>query len=580
MIILFVISLSSCMKENECGYISERNNEPLVCINEYDIRAKDFAKALNAAIRENSDLRNIVKAEVLKQFDGDYNVLVKDIFNRKVSPSQPFLTKTGYTDEITVKELLSCYYNDTLYPTKSSNETLDELVSENPDLQIAVPVYAEEWDTETYIPDIAIVPSEFEDMVTETVPGIDSSGNEILIDAINEPENPTVVVGLNERAVSDTSLIVRPIISPIGGATVSLDAIYSDGAVRITANVVNFLCDVSSIILYRSNANSNTFSTIGNIPVSGLSYNDYEVEKDKEYIYYAVIISSMKTSEIGLKTYRNTSKQISIKTDGNIPNPVINLNSHNEYATTNFLTWDNPANESYKTNIYRTTPNESNVLIATLNPTDTYYYDDSVEPGEKWTYFVKKYNSNTKGESSYRKTYVYNPYRNPSAESKVMLKKIHVNCSEVESWIAGKPEFYITTYGHQKDGETGMLKVDTLSFIDIQFPSRGNNSGSINGLMADWSFFDDSQYYPVLNINMREYDRATASVSVKADVKCGYKKEDYIDLEALGSFEYEYKNESKDCGTVVLRYYEDPEQNLTFSNYDSYITISEIDDND
>ena len=30
---------------------------------------------------------------------------------------------------------------------------------------------------------------------------------------------------------------------------------------------------------------------------------------------------------------------------------------------------------------------------------------------------------------------------------------------------------------------------------------------------------------------------------------------------------------------MALRYYENPEKNLTFTNYDSYITISEQDDN-
>ena len=46
-----------------------------------------------------------------------------------------------------------------------------------------------------------------------------------------------------------------------------------------------------------------------------------------------------------------------------------------------------------------------------------------------------------------------------------------------------------------------------------------------------------------------------------------------------GSFEYCFEDQNRDCGTLLLRYYENPEKNLTFTNYDSYITISEIDDN-
>ena len=70
---------------------------------------------------------------------------------------------------------------------------------------------------------------------------------------------------------------------------------------------------------------------------------------------------------------------------------------------------------------------------------------------------------------------------------------------------------------------------------------------------------------------MREYDAGTASVSINVGAKCGYKYADYIDLVTVGSFKYEFANKSRDCGTVMLRYYEYPEQTLTFSNYDSYI---------
>jgi hypothetical protein len=42
--------------------------------------------------------------------------------------------------------------------------------------------------------------------------------------------------------------------------------------------------------------------------------------------------------------------------------------------------------------------------------------------------------------------YVYNPYRNPDAQSNVFLRKIKIDrVGDVEGWIAGKPEFYVTT---------------------------------------------------------------------------------------------------------------------------------------
>lgn len=58
------------------------------------------------------------------------------------------------------------------------------------------------------------------------------------------------------------------------------------------------------------------------------------------------------------------------------------------------------------------------------------------------------------------------------------------------------------------------------------------------------------------------------------------KKEDYIDVQVCGKFSYKFEKKNIDCGTALLRYYENPEKNITFTNYDAYITISETDDNE
>ena len=61
-------------------------------------------------------------------------------------------------------------------------------------------------------------------------------------------------------------------------------------------------------------------------------------------------------------------------------------------------------------------------------------------------------------------------------------------------------------------------------------------------------------------------------------MQLGKKLADDISIIAKGTFRYEFQNKNKDCGTVTLRYYENPEKNLTFANYGTYITISENDD--
>ena len=539
--------------------------------NEYDIRTYDFALALNKAISENTDFRNLVKSEVIKQVSGDYELLLSHAFNQKVRPSDQFITKSGISeDEILVKDLLAYYYTDSFSPTKSSEISLEELVNEFPDLQISIPRHAENWDAYNYTPDIAIVPSDYEEFVTETVPGINSSGESINIDAINEPEAPVIVVGLSERIISPLSITRPPMIQNFA---ILLHGVYSNGAVRLTYGINNSVT-INSIRLFRTDPNSSTFHQISNAFYNSTEYADWNVIEGKEYSYYVVI--DCQTS-LGQQTI--TSNTFTIIIDETSPLPVSNLSVVSHYGTKNYLSWSNPMANNYQTRIYKTTPKpgETYKLLATLNSDETDFYDEPTVAGEKWFYFVKKYNANTDEESPATQAFLYNPYRNPSDESLVMLKKIHINRNEVESWLAGKPEFYITTYGYEKTQE-GDLKLDTLSTIDLKFYDNSDDSQDLNNLMANWSFFDDSEYYPILNINVREYDKVTFATQIEAQAKIGKKLADDISIIAKGTFSYEFQNKNKDCGTVTLRYYENPEKNLTFANYGTYITISEYDD--
>ena len=552
-----------------------------------------FAKALNMAIVENPDFRKLIKSELTKQFDGDYDMLMLNSLNLDLHPSETLVTKSGCANRVTVKDLLSYYYVNIDQATKSNNQSIEDLLEEYPDLQISMPVNAEEWKAEEYVPDIVIIPSDFVEFETLMVPGINSMGEDIQVDAINEPDVPVLVVGQSERTSSRQLTILSPVNKLNKGATILLDLLYTGNSVKVSAEVYTGQSIVNSISLYRSFPNSNVFSCIGAIPINGLVYNDYNIVEGVEYTYYAIINSTSQTAYGGSVSYDNLSNNVTIKTDSAVPNPVMGFNVVNEYATKNLLSWENPSGEMYRTQILRTTPDNSDEIVAMLDPTVTHYYDNSVVPGEKWTYYVHKVNENTNALSSYRKAYIYNPYRDPSGESKVIIKRIHIDKAATEVWLFGRPEVYITAFGQTLDNG-GNIVVDTLGFADVEFPSKKkfeenpkniglaydeNDSGFINCPIADWSFFDDSEYYPVLNINMREYDKGTAKLSARMDVKGGYKKEDSIDIELCGSFEYCFEDQNRDCGTLLLRYYENPEKNLTFTNYDSYITISEIDDN-
>lgn len=568
-IIFSLLTLFSCNKISVEDIPSSAQN--ILENSTYDEYALEFAKAINVAINNHDDFRSLIKDEVMKQFDGDYDLLVKTAFDKTVAASHDMITKNNHNDIISVKEMLAHYCSVADMQTKSSVAFLDELVDKYPELQISVPVHAEEWDPETYVPSIAIVPYDFCEFETKTVPGINADGEFIEIDAINPPEEPVIVVSLNERV---TPLVVNPGFS---GPKATIAGQYLGTRIQLSVTTANFpsTASITSINICRA-VNSNDFSVIGNTSLLNNNYSDWNVFPNNEYVYYAIVnytnggVTSSVQSNIIIISTNNSS----------LPNSISNLKVTNEFARKNHLEWNNPVVNNFETLIYRTTASTTQQLIATLPSSETEYYDEPVTPGEKWIYSVKKHNPNTDAVSAHLQKYIYNPYRNPSAISKVMMKEVHIGES-AESWLDGRPEIIVTVYGATKDMLANEIETVLLGTpIDYQIQNTITNTDTgLNKLMADWSFFDDSYFYPVLNINMREYDRASATMNVTLEAQCGYKLADAITLEACGSIELSLNKKNKDCGTIYLRYYENPEQVLTFTNHDAYIRISEVDDN-
>lgn len=534
---------------------------------EYDVQVQELAQVVNLAIRNSTSFRNLIKEEVLKQFDGDYDLLVTTALDKRVEAPEDMVTKSDCGDVVSVREMLSYYINQEV-KTKSAENFLDELIEEYPAMQISVPIHAEDWDSENYTPSIAIIPSDYVEFETVTVPGINSEGEDIEIDAINAPDEPVIVIGLSERV---SPLVVNP---GLNNPRASLLGQYDSNRIMLQISIYSLpsSATVNSIDLYRTAANSNTYTQIGNMSLLNYRYYDWEIEPDKQYSYYAVVNY---TNDGDDKTIQ--SNVVVISTIETTPDPISNLSVTNEYATKNHLEWNNPSSNNFETQIFRTTPSTTYELIATLPHSETEYYDEPVTPGEKWIYSVKKHNPNTGEVSLHQQKYIYNPYRNPSGISKVVMKEIYIGES-AESWLDGRPEVLINIYGQKMDAMTNEIVVAELGVVDYRFEYDTPLVTGLNSVMTDWSFFDDSTYYPVLNINMREYDRWSIQATVTMDVKCGYKYQDIIDLAVNGSIDFTMNNRNRDCGTVYLRYYENPEQRLTFSNHGAYIRISEIDD--
>lgn len=141
--------------------------------NTYDCQLNELAKALNLAVQASSNVRQFVRTEVMRRFDGDYDFLIDDAINKKIKFSDEMIVTRSGLSERSFGEIIRDY----LPTTKSGNDILTELQKQYPDLQVAVPVHAIEWDPETYVPVVAFIPDDYDDSTTLSVPGYDANGN-------------------------------------------------------------------------------------------------------------------------------------------------------------------------------------------------------------------------------------------------------------------------------------------------------------------------------------------------------------------------------------------------------------------
>jgi hypothetical protein len=143
-----------------------------------EIRLKYFAKAL-AKNLTNPGACKLLKHEIGKKFDGDYDVLWEMVKDSDIPGRDKFRKVVGNRFG------------------EGSFLSIDEI--ENvPLLQISLPVNFEKWDGEEPIL-VAYTPLTIDDIEVEEIYAYDSEGNEHVLDAKTPPDFPVIIVGLNER---------------------------------------------------------------------------------------------------------------------------------------------------------------------------------------------------------------------------------------------------------------------------------------------------------------------------------------------------------------------------------------------
>lgn len=280
-IIFVTASCSSVMDEQvQVTDVQERT------IDEKNAMIECYAQLL-ASTMGHSSVRNAIKDEALKMFDGDNDVLVSTFHDIQLS-------------EVTdVRQLLQ---NQQICLTKSSLGNvvdIDEIQDEFKNLQISVPLYCDEWDADNYVPLVAFLPYDYDEMSTTEIVAFDTLGREHLLSTEEDPDVPVVVVSISERVddagefiyapIPIDSMIVYPVVPsvPSAGVEPSIPTDFSvfHSAARSFELNWSDVSDETGYEIYRKKQGEAGYKLIGTTGRNVNYYVDNNLEAGKMYSY-------------------------------------------------------------------------------------------------------------------------------------------------------------------------------------------------------------------------------------------------------------------------------------------------------
>lgn len=522
---------------------------------------QDIAWTMSRAMVSSSDFRNVVKTLALEKFDGDYDILLKHLKNKRISD---FQSTRGELD-VTVATMF-----DELFPVSAKSSTqenvLEMLAQMYPTMQISVPVNVDKWE-DGYIPTVVFVDENFEDTVTEYVMGYNALGEVVWVDAIKEPDVPVVVVGWNERiGLMDDSMVSRTgdvvsasnLTAVFEGLNIKLNWQYNNGTPMRTMVFVS--------------VNGGVFRGIGD--TVGTSYSYGIVSPNTEYSFYLKVLSPDGQTVANTDVVTITSGNAYVDEPSSFSATPIN-------NTQVLLSWSLPNTSTYDcVSIYRKElANSSSVglgsLIASVTNMNTrQFIDSSAKNGKKYLYTV--FNSKNGCVSNYKYDTIWKPYRNCSQADSVYIKSISYDSAnyrdDIESWIYGAPEFRVSVHTVPGETTTPSTRVNGKFFY---FDDRDQSCKIFNSGNYLFSWLPVTTY-DCMTIYMSEWDRETASESLSLSVGVGFKVpagDDIVPVDA--TITVTINADDIPIGLGHTYYYEQPVQTMTLENFDFAVTISD-----
>ena len=506
-------------------------------------------------------------------------------------------TRAG-NGKTTVAMLLNEMFPDNKTRSVAPDDIIKYLTEKYPLLQVSVPVNADKWE-EGYIPTVVFIGDDYVDGVTEFVKGYDNTGKEVWVDAINEPDVPVIVIGMNERggldttksanrgtdidfeqyttrAMPDTGLIINPSLDRLM-APINVTATTTATGINVAWSMNSTSLPATKYYIYRKCETENDFVNVGiSNGTNNTTYNDVDIIANLSYSYYVKAYSNT-------EGYSPASSIVSAYAP-NIVNPVETFSAIPQNSSSVLLQWTQFANSAITgVNVYRKRVSTDTTALGTciasnVSPTTYQYSDMPPVSGELYTYSVE--NLANGRVSAVTSDQLYHPYRNHALNNSVYVTRIQFNESDyehIEGWLRGAPEFRLQVSLVQGDTKTVLKPVDENGRFYLFSSRTANQSFAGSNALFNWLRVDRNTTYDkmVVNITEYEYQDVDAEKSVTVNIGCKIAVAKALTIEPFSiSFKMDFDAADESIGLVQHCYYENPNQALEAGNYNFKIHIS------
>lgn len=554
-IVLLGLLALSCAK-SEKGMLQEINGNKIteyfklaeepVFEKEHDNQMNELAKALSQAVRENDAVRSFIHSEALLRFDGDYDFLISKTSDKPIELNAKAPRTRSVSGNVSFGDVVREY----LPETKGGTDLLSALQEQYPDLQIAVPVHAEEWNPETYIPVVAFLPEDYDDAITQAVPGYNAEGEYVEVDAVNPPDVPVIVLSHNERL--DRFEPRRPINHDLLATPTNLVGSTTDIGIALSWHNVG---EGLGYKVWRKGPEDVQFIRIATVQgLLNTGYQDLQASSGVTYQYY---VTSYDLSDESLPS------NIVTVTGPEVTEPLASFQvipsglqvecmwtrGQVSYADV-IIEHKGPYDSSYST-------------LCTISDWSTNYCFTPSYRGRKHTF--RAYRDNGNSQSDALTGFIYPPYRNTNEISNVYIKKIEYPLG-LEGWLRGNADFDIVVVYY--DTFSGSIKSD-------HFYCEPTSGEDLSLRIRQWRCHNaGTDWYSMMTIFINEQDSG-AAINMSLDVTTGYEFENDISTQVVGHYTFDVKDEDDPCGSVDLFYYDNPEQIIPFQNEGVVVTISQ-----